>query len=702
MSKSCVHLLYILIISYKIWYLKCCEHFIIGNAQSTIAGFNLLSLQELNNPAIKASLIHQYNQLKGLRVSVSWNPGNTCLVTSTVNNYNGIKSDNKIIYLYYNSAAGKPSYVYSSSQYKIGDLEGRFEYDFDELTNTSCIVNNNPGIFGKNCGVNRRLTLTKPGIYNYYYSSSQRYISSPYGAHAKYHIEFIISGFTCYNPTITVQTSNHDYAYTYEDLLVTYIYGKNSSEMTQVRRCGRYHDTFCSSSVKPGGLCNVYGQTSSTTTCNRNYACPQYYTPTNEWSNGSTYGFVITNGIYVGLQGCSYSMNIEFILSCATNRETITNDASITSYVYNTYTVHATFTHTNVKNLGLFASAEANAQYLISYYASTTCVNPKITLRTQTGDYDNLNNEHMDLYYDSANPKLIKKCGYGSSNYYFCDVNNGNICNSNIGLSNTCYISASCVYEYSMTTFPAGTYQLFRIRNGAEVTTGHHCVNSMLIAITLACGSANTPLYTTDNPTEHSTSIPSTSPTNIPTSKPTLTPIQTIYPTSTPSNNPTFTLPTLPNISNITTSSATKIPTINNIETQHPSESNIVSDSGALSFLNLTTEQKHLIIIFLVVIIIMCCILLCVGGIYFKLKIKNTNIRVQSQTPDTQTPTIIDSEINAMKESISKMAKDMETIKETTKTVYETMTSNTNTNTNQNANHKENEPFLDGNSQINI
>ena len=352
-NKSCHAFIYGLIVSFNVLYLKCCDHFAIGNAQYPMREYNLLSLQQLNDPAIKASLIHQYNQLGGLYSRHSWSPGNTCLVTSTVNNYTGIKSNNKILHLYSNSGATKPSWVYPGTWgniHTIGDLEGRFKYDFDELTNATCIMNNNPGIFGRNCNTNKEVVLTKPGIYNYYYTSLTRHLNDyDYGAHAKYHIKFIISGFTCYNPTITVKTGNHDYASTYRDLLVTYIYGKNSNEMTQVRRCGGDHDKFCSSSIKPGGSCNINGLTASdgSSVCIRNYACPQYYTPTNEWINGSTYGFVISNGINVSVRGCtiSYSMNIEFILSCATNRETITNDASVASYVYITHIRYTQYLH---------------------------------------------------------------------------------------------------------------------------------------------------------------------------------------------------------------------------------------------------------------------------------------------------------------------------------------------------------------------
>ena len=32
-------------------------------------------------------------------------------------------------------------------------------YDFDELTNAGCIINNNPGIFGKNCSVNNKVSF---------------------------------------------------------------------------------------------------------------------------------------------------------------------------------------------------------------------------------------------------------------------------------------------------------------------------------------------------------------------------------------------------------------------------------------------------------------------------------------------------------------------------------------------------------------
>ena len=340
-NKSCHAFIYGLIVSFNVLHLKCCEEFIIGNAGSTISGYNLLSLTKLNDPAIKASLIHQYNQLQGLTVRIRWRPGNNCLVTSNANNYHGIKSNDRVLYLHqYEGVLKTPSWITTNSLLKIGDLEGRKKYDFGELTNTSCVINNsgifgNPGIFGKNCGANKRVILKKPGIYNYSYKSSVTSSSLFPGAHAKYHIEFIIYGFTCYNPTITIKTSNHDYGHadTNKDILVTYIYGRNSSDMTQVTRCGYGSNTFCLASSKPGDLCNHYGQkTNRFTYCSRLWSCPQYY--------GGTYGFVITNGVNVGLQVCYRSMNVGFVLSCATNKETINNDASVTSYVDNIYVIY--------------------------------------------------------------------------------------------------------------------------------------------------------------------------------------------------------------------------------------------------------------------------------------------------------------------------------------------------------------------------
>jgi len=537
-------MIYIIIISCNLLMLKCCEDFKISNTQSILNGYELLSIKQLNDPAIKAQLIHQYNQQQGISVGISWTPGINCLVTSIANDDNGLSVNNETIYLFFGNSALFTASLTANDIHRIGTVgERKFLYDFGEFTSARCVLDNNPGIFGKNCDINNKVILTKPGIYKYQYTSNEEWIDpNDKGNHAKYHIEFTISNFTCYNPTLTVKTSNQDYDLGDENLVVTYIFGNESDSMAQIISCnGRSGDPFCLANAKPGDTCGILGS-GVIALCDRDYSCPQYYTPTNEWVNGNSYGFVISNGIEVNNLFCRWAMNIEVTLSCATKSQIV--GCNNKEYVTNSYT-----------------STENNAEYLISYLMEIECFNPRITLRTQTSGYDNSNGKYISLYYDSANPTLIGRCGYNNSN--FCNVNNGSICNDNIGQTNTCYLSASCFYEYTMPTFPVESYQLFRIVNGPNVASQQSCENTMQISITLACRDAVTPLFFTNEPTLTPTIYPtinpsltpSKTPTNSPTTQTELPTIITITPSDLPTTMPTLTPTAIP------TNAPTNVPT---------------------------------------------------------------------------------------------------------------------------------------------
>ena len=238
---------------------------------------------------------------------------------------------------------------------------------------------------------------------------------------------------------------------------------------------------------------------------------------------------------------------------------------------------------------------ETNAIFYISYYVLSTCINPRITLRTQTGDYDNLSGEYITLGYDSVNPVIIRSCGY--NNELFCQLNN-DTCDIPIN-TNQCSINASCPYEYqtsqlplNYSVFPAGSYQLFSVINAFGVTPNHQCLNTMNIFITLTCGTGITrmypfeptqsPTYITSTPTINPTTSPTYNPTEYPSLSPTKTPTNnpTNIPSETPTTNPTdypSTFPTVtPTLSpTITpTTSPTFMPTIppTNTPTNNPSE----------------------------------------------------------------------------------------------------------------------------------
>ena len=115
---------------------------------------------------------------------------------------------------------------------------------------------------------------------------------------------------------------------------------------------------------------------------------------------------------------------------------------------------------------------------------TSSCINPKITLRTHVGDYDLVTDERISLIYDSANPLTIKACGV--QNDLFCQPNGGP-CNIPID-AGICYLGASCPYEYQATTLPSNTYQLFSVRNGASVHNAV-CSDAMNIQFTITCGS---------------------------------------------------------------------------------------------------------------------------------------------------------------------------------------------------------------------
>ena len=75
---------------------------------------------------------------------------------------------------------------------------------------------------------------------------------------------------------------------------------------------------------RPGSSCNIAA--TEGTGCSRYVSCPQYYTPVNSWPSGSIREFIVSNGIGVDRISCGpNTMNIEFILSCATELVQINN-----------------------------------------------------------------------------------------------------------------------------------------------------------------------------------------------------------------------------------------------------------------------------------------------------------------------------------------------------------------------------------------
>ena len=315
-----------------------CEDFVLFNAQWTLPGYSLLTISQLNEPGIRALLIQTYNDLGGLRSVGTWSTGNLCFSTSSA-------IGNGTIFL---SIGGTHQTVFGNDinihgwfntgliyQFRIGDT-GSTRTTLNDLatwTTDTCIrLASNPGIFGKNCGINNQQTLTKPGVYSYTYSSSEgpgTYTSN----RAKYRIRFTISGFTCYAPTITVKTFMGDYGNPSntnadaEEILTTYIFDVNNvSSIVEVDRCGDTND-FCDSTSRPGSSCNIVGTQGGN--CSRYVSCPQYYTPVNSWPSGSIREFIVSNGADVHdltANNCGTdTMNIEFILSCATELVQITN-----------------------------------------------------------------------------------------------------------------------------------------------------------------------------------------------------------------------------------------------------------------------------------------------------------------------------------------------------------------------------------------
>ena len=135
--------------------------------------------------------------------------------------------------------------------------------------------------------------------------------------------------------------------------------------------------------------------------------------------------------------------------------------------------------------LATYSSQDNGAEYYVAYFLASSCLNPRITLRTQISDYDNSTNGTISLVYDSANPTIIKTCGY--QNDLFCQPNGG-LCNIPTNNVN-CSISSACPYEYQADAFPSNTYQLFSVKNGASVTGNNSCGDAMNIQLTIACGS---------------------------------------------------------------------------------------------------------------------------------------------------------------------------------------------------------------------
>ena len=96
--------------------------------------------------------------------------------------------------------------------------------------------------------------------------------------------------------------------------------------------------------------------------------------------------------------------------------------------------VYGSYIITNIS--ATYASKASGAEYHVAYLLQSSCLNARITLRTQIGDYNGLAGKTISLIYDSANPLTIKTCGY--QNDLFCQPNGGD-CNIAIN-DNKCYI----------------------------------------------------------------------------------------------------------------------------------------------------------------------------------------------------------------------------------------------------------------------
>ena len=334
--------LFWLLIEYII-VLNGCEDFRIFDSQANTTQlfypeFSLLTISQLNDPGIRALLIQTYNALNGLRIGeiesafIATDP---CFSTSS--------SPFGNVFLYIDGISqivakdnGGSDGVYDLShiiQFRDG-INGTIRTtlnDYTTWTTGLCQnLNTSIGIFGKGCNINNQVTVTQPGIYSYIYSSNEERGES-YSNRAKYRVQFTINDFTCYAPTITVKTFNNDYNDAPESLLVTYIANISSfSSIIEVKRCGHTRP-FCNATSRPGSNCNIPGIQGNS--CDRYVSCPQYYTPTFSWISGSVKEFIVSNSPYVDSISCGpNTMNIEFILSCATELVQITDgNASYTS-----------------------------------------------------------------------------------------------------------------------------------------------------------------------------------------------------------------------------------------------------------------------------------------------------------------------------------------------------------------------------------
>ena len=287
------------------------EDFVLYNSQSILAGYSLLTISQLNDPGIRALLIQTYNDLGGLRSAVTWTASIDIVCFSISNG--SLTIGNSIQIATINGQITRSIVV--GGIYQLTLRSTLNDLTIWNTATTCNVINPGPGIFGKNCGINNQVTLTKPGVYSYKYTSSEG-PGTYTGNRAKYRIRFTIFGFTCFAPTITVKTFMGDYDGATEELLVTYVSNINSpSSIIEVDRCGDTND-FCDSALRPGNLCNIAGIQGSD--CSRYVSCPQYYTPVNSWAPGSIREFIVSNGAEVHdfFNGCG-TMNIEFILSCA-------------------------------------------------------------------------------------------------------------------------------------------------------------------------------------------------------------------------------------------------------------------------------------------------------------------------------------------------------------------------------------------------
>ena len=319
-----------------------CEDFRIFDSRTNTSKpffeYSLLTISQLNDPGIRALLIQTYNDLGGLRIgeiSSSFIATDPCFSTSSSPFGNVFLSiDGMAQIVTKNNAQSDGVFTMNDViQFRDG-INGTIRTtlnDYTTWTTLSCqSLDNSLGIFGKGCDINNQVTLTQPGIYSYIYSSNE-VRGELYSNRAKYRIRFTINHFTCYAPTITVKTFMNDYNDATEELLVTYIANISSlSSVIVVDRCGHV-SPFCNSTSRPGSNCNIPGRQGNS--CDRYVSCPQYYTPTSSWTSGSDKEFIVSNGIGVDRISCGpNTMNIEFILSCATELVQITDgNASYTS-----------------------------------------------------------------------------------------------------------------------------------------------------------------------------------------------------------------------------------------------------------------------------------------------------------------------------------------------------------------------------------